>query len=136
MVAPGGLGRPSSVTVPSRLAEAGPVAGMVTVWSVPALALGAWLVGGAPPLVYSMWSKGAKVPSKASAVRRPVPVIWTARALPWTQPGRLTIAWTRAAMSGVCCAAVLALTVDHAGGFQGTEAVVRARLLRLLLVAR
>ena len=40
VVAPGGLGRPSSVTVPSRLAEAG----SVTVWSAPADTEGGALV--------------------------------------------------------------------------------------------
>ena len=57
-MAPGGLGRPSSVTVPSRFAEAG----RVTVRSGPADTDGAALVGGVPPLVYSTWSSGAKVP--------------------------------------------------------------------------
>ena len=74
------------------------------------------------------------MPSKASAVRRPVPLSWKPRALPWAQPGRLTTAWTREEMSGVCCAAVLAPTVFQAGGFQATDAVVAGRLLTLLLV--
>ena len=39
-------------------------------------------------------------------------------------------------MSGVCWAAALAPAMFHAGGLQATEAEVRARLLRLLLVAR
>ena len=94
---------------------------------------GGWLLGGAP-LVYSTWSSGAKLPSNASAVRRPLPVTCTARALPRTHPGRLTTAWTSEERSGVCWAAVLAPAVLHAGGLQATDAVVTARLLRLLLV--
>ena len=40
VVAPGGLGRPSSATSPSRLADAG----RVTVMSAPAETTGGWLV--------------------------------------------------------------------------------------------
>ena len=40
LIAPGGLGSPSSVTVPSRVADAG----RVIVWSAPAFTEGAWFV--------------------------------------------------------------------------------------------
>jgi hypothetical protein len=40
-------GRPSSVTVPFRLAEPG----RTMDWSAPALTLGAWLVGGGVPVI-------------------------------------------------------------------------------------
>ena len=46
VVAPGGVGRPSSVTVPSRLAETGPVGGRVTVRSGPAETTGDSLAPG------------------------------------------------------------------------------------------
>src|SRR5262245_22989915 len=48
--APGGLGRPSSATVPSRLAEAGEV----MVWSAPADTDGAALAPEAPLLVAAL----------------------------------------------------------------------------------
>ena len=42
VVAPGGFGRPSSETFPSRLADPG----RVTVWPVPAETRGGWFVAG------------------------------------------------------------------------------------------
>src|SRR5256885_4789636 len=54
VVAAGGLGRPSSLTVASSAAAAG----SVTVRSGPALTTGATFMGGGP-VVYSMWRRGA-----------------------------------------------------------------------------
>ena len=64
-------------------------------------------VADAPPLsihLYSTWRSGAPAasPSMDSAVRLPLPVMIKARALPETQPGRLTISWMTAARLGVC----------------------------------
>jgi hypothetical protein len=83
----------------------------------------------AAPVWYSTCSRAAPValPSKASATRRPVPVMMTASALPLAHPGRLTISWTIAEMSADCCAGPAAPTVVHEGGLQATVAAVRAR---------
>src|SRR5204862_8269221 len=98
VVVPGGLGRPSSVTVPSREAAAG----RVTVRSAPALTLGA-VLGGGGPVLYSTCRSGAPAGllSQARAVRWPVPVTMSARALRLAQPARLTISWIRLLRSGV-----------------------------------
>ncbi len=62
--APGGLGRPSSVAVPTRLAAAG----RAMVWSAPAFTTGAWLVGDAGLTVTLMSSVAVRALSLA--VRR------------------------------------------------------------------
>jgi hypothetical protein len=63
VTAPGGLGRPSSVTVPSSVA----LAGRVIVWSGPALTFGAWFA----PLTV-MTTSSLVVSAESLAVRRSV----------------------------------------------------------------
>src|SRR5512132_4587350 len=91
VTAPGGLGRPSSVTVPSRVAEAG----SVIVSSAPALTTGAWFCG---MTVIVTSSLALSALSLAVKRRTYVPeteklaVVSTALALPKvTVPGPLTL---------------------------------------------
>src|SRR6266576_2679381 len=125
VVVPGGLGRPSSLTVPSREAAAG----RVTVRSAPALTLGA-VLGGGGPVVYSTCRSGAPAGllSQARAVRWPVPVTIIASALPLAQPGRMTISWTTAVRSGVRSFALASPITVQGTGDQLAEAVVRGRV--------
>ena len=55
------------------------------------------------PVLYSTCSSGAPAgsPLYDSAVRLPLPVMIMASELPLDQPGRLTISWMMAAISGV-----------------------------------
>ena len=67
------------------------------------------------------------MPSNASAVRLPVPVTMTARALPLAQPGRPTISRTTDERSGVRWSGPCTCFVGHGGGTHATLAPVRGR---------
>jgi len=69
--------------------------------------------------------------SQACAVRWPLPVTSSTRALPLVQPGPPTICWTIGDRSGVRWAAPWSPIVVHAGTAHVTEAAVRDRALRL-----
>ena len=117
---PGGVGRPSSVTVASNVASSG----RVIVWSAPASTTGAWLMGVVP---YSTCNRGAAagIPSYASAVRSPLPLTIITNELPLDQPGRSTISWMIGDKSGVRWSGPATPTVVQATGDQCTAAVVR-----------
>src|SRR5688572_2748124 len=76
----------------------------------------------------------AELPSKATAVRVPVPVITKTIALPEIQPGRFVISCTMLARFGVRWLGPASLAMFQAAGAQGTVAVVRGRLEMLLAV--
>ncbi|MCY1300359.1 hypothetical protein D9M70_499210 [compost metagenome] len=81
------------------------------------------LVGGTE---YSTCRSGAAagLPSKAPAVRVPVPVIRNTMSLSATQPSRLTISWMIALRSGVRWAGSAAPRVAQSTGAHATDASV------------
>src|SRR5215217_206322 len=100
-------------------------------WSLPASTTGARFEPPPPPLgEYSRWSRGAPRarPSKARAVRWPVPVMIRARALPGAQPVRPTTSWTTADRSVVRWLVPASPMVAQAAGFQVAAALVRVRV--------
>src|SRR4051812_48450707 len=84
--------------------------------------------------LYSTCRSGApdRDPSYASAVRRPVPLNWKARALPATHPGRPIAACTRLEMSGVRCPAPATSAVGQVGGDQGMPPATGRAVIVLL----
>src|SRR5262245_36521284 len=79
---------------------------------------------------------GADVPSKASAVLRPVPDTMITIAFPVAQPGRATTSWRTPLRSGVRWSGPAIWSVGHGAGVHATDVVVRGREEMLKLAPR
>ena len=90
-----------------------------------------------PVASYTTCSSGAPLlePSKASAVRWPLPVTSSTSARPDCQPGRFTTCWISGARPVARCSGPAAPTVGQGSGVQLAEAAVVARPATLFAVA-